>query len=206
MTRRASARRNAVRVIAGNLRSRKILFQELPGLRPTADRIRETLFNWLRNDVAGEVCLDLFAGSGALGIEALSRGAEKVVFVEKDPAASAMISENLEQLEIVNADISCIDASQWIQQYSVRTTSGVGDTQFGIVFLDPPFSDKSLYRVFSELDRSNLLKSNCKIYLESPCNITESDLPCRWVPIRSKKAGQVHYYLLEKRQESTDLK
>jgi 16S rRNA (guanine966-N2)-methyltransferase len=206
MNRSTSTRHNSVRIIAGNLRSRKIIFQDLPGLRPTADRIRETLFNWLRNDVAGEACLDLFAGSGALGIEALSRGAEKVTFVEKDAATSAMINQNLEQLAIVNAEISCMDAEQWIQQHSMRASNGARDSQFGIVFLDPPFSDKSLYRVCSQLDRSNLLKSNCKIYLESACNITESDLPCRWLPTKSKKAGQVHYYLLERRKGASDLK
>ena len=90
-----TAKRNTVRIIGGSLRSSKLDFPDLPGLRPTADRIRETVFNWLQNDIVGSYCIDLFAGSGALGIEAISRGASKVVLVESNPIISSAIRENL---------------------------------------------------------------------------------------------------------------
>src|SRR5271170_8121871 len=91
----ASAGRNSVRIIAGNWRGRRVNFPDLPGLRPTPDRVRETLFNWLQHSIAGSRCLDLFAGSGALGLEALSRGAMAAVFVEQDPAAARALQEQL---------------------------------------------------------------------------------------------------------------
>lgn len=200
MTKRAIAKRNAIRVIAGNLRSRKILFPDLPDLRPTSDRIRETLFNWLQHDIREATCLDLFAGSGALGIEALSRGAERVVFVEKEPEASDAIRENLARLEIGNAAIYCTEAERWMQQNTV------GEPQFGIVFLDPPFADDRVYRLCSQLDDSSLLKSNSKIYVETPFQLAGEALPGSWTITRSKSAGAVHYCLLERRQEYSDIK
>lgn len=192
MSNRAASKRNSVRIIGGELRSRKIVFEELPGLRPTSDRIRETLFNWLRETIRAENCLDLFAGSGALGIEALSRGAGRVVFVEKNPAASKMIRENLELFEVANADLICTDALSWL-----RTSANI-DWQFGIVFLDPPFADESIYQVCSELDTGNFLKPTCRIYIESAEIILEANLPDNWELIRQKKAGQVYYHLFQK--------
>ena len=141
MNEKTAHRRNSVRIIGGSLRNSKLEFPEVAGLRPTADRTRETLFNWLRNEVRGEYCLDLFVGSGALGMEAFSRGAKSVVFVEVNAAASAAILQNVERLNICNAEINCIDVCQWIDQQKKPLH------QFGLVFLDPPFADNLISKV-----------------------------------------------------------
>lgn len=189
MNKRAAARRNTVRIIGGTLRSRRLSFPDAAGLRPTPDRIRETLFNWLRDSVVDENCLDLFAGSGALGFEALSRGARQVVFVEINRLTSEAVTENLDALGVSNADLYCMDAMLWIDQQRDS------DSQFGIVFLDPPFTDNIVYRVCDRLQKSNRLKLGCKIYVESAVNLNDSEMPSNWSLIKSKKAGLVNFYL-----------
>lgn len=193
MKKGTSFKRNTVRIIGGSLRSRRINFPDLPRLRPTSDRIRETLFNWLQDGISEARCLDLFAGSGALGIEALSRGAERVVFVEKDQKAVSSIAENLHHFEITNADLYCMDARHWAQHYRNNM-----EGQYGVVFLDPPFTDNIIYQACSQLVESDCLKSKCKIYIEVADKLIKNKLPADWGLKRNKQAGLAQYYLFEK--------
>ncbi len=180
---------NSVRVIGGFHRTRKIHFPDAPGLRPTADRIRETLFNWLRDDIHGARCLDLFAGSGALGIESLSRGAKEVVFVEMNSLVKNALVESLAILDIRNAVIHMEDAISWIYRNSASTEP------FDVVFLDPPFADGLLPRVCQQLADAGLLKPNAKIYLESDAALPEIVAPDNWQALKSKRAGSVRFQL-----------
>lgn len=189
MNRKATHRHSSVRIIGGNLRNSKLEFPEIEGLRPTADRTRETLFNWIRNEIVGEYCLDLFAGSGALGMEAVSRGAEGVVFVESNARASGAILQNVERLNICNAEINCIDACQWLEQQRNVTR------KFGLVFLDPPFANNMLSAVCRQLAEGQLLKSGCRIYVEAATAISGREMPQNWSMLRSKQAGAVTYSL-----------
>lgn len=181
--------RNSVRIIAGDYRGRKVEFPSVIGLRPTADRIRETLFNWVRDQIIGETCLDMFSGSGAIGIEAASRGAAKVVFIEKDSRASKAIAESIQLLDVANAELINDNALHWLDQQIGKSV------QFGLVFLDPPFSENLLYITCEKLQSSGILKSNCRIYIESDQALIEAEMPRNWSCLKSKKAGAVRYYL-----------
>src|SRR5579872_6568635 len=151
--------RNEFRIIAGVWRRRKLKFPPLPGIRPSPDRVRETLFNWLMDHVAGARCLDLFAGSGALGLEALSRGASEVVFVDRERAALDAVGGHLATLAARGGSLVQADALVWLE------TPG---TPFDIVFLDPPFDAELLPRVCELLERGRWLKPGAHIYMEYP--------------------------------------
>ena len=191
MRKAQAAKRNSLRIIAGNYRGRKLGFPDVEGLRPTADRIRETLFNWLRDQTPGETCLDMFSGSGAIGFEAISRGAAKVIFIEQDRQASKAIAENIQLLDIANAELINDNALHWLARYKDDKA------QFGLVFLDPPFSENLLYIACEQLQNSGILKTNCKIYIETAQALIEADMPPGWICLKSKKAGAVRYYLYE---------
>lgn len=184
-----TAKRNSIRIIAGEFRGRKLGFPDVSGLRPTADRIRETLFNWVREQIPGETCLDMFAGSGAMGFEALSRGAAEVVFIEKDPKASKAIAENIQSLEVNNAKLVNDNALYWLAQHCNLKE------QFGLVFLDPPFKEELIYIACGQLQSSGILKSDSKIYVESASDLVEGEMPASWTQLKNKKAGSVRYYL-----------
>lgn len=184
-----SGHRNTIRIIGGAHRSRKLLFPAAPGLRPTADRVRETLFNWLQEDIAGARCLDLFAGSGALGLEALSRAASSVAFVDNNGDATRAISASLSLLGLDNASVHRGDALQWL-----RDQAACGQT-FDIVFLDPPFGAELLPSVTAALAASPVLGAGCKIYIETAEPLTEKELPSAWRQLKAKRAGAVNYYL-----------
>ncbi|MFK7863466.1 MAG: 16S rRNA (guanine(966)-N(2))-methyltransferase RsmD [Pseudohongiellaceae bacterium] len=181
---------SSVRIIGGELRSRKINFPELLGLRPTADRIRETLFNWLQFDIAGSHCLDLFSGSGALGLESLSRGASTVTLVEKNQVAAKAIQSNLQELNLAG-DVICLDALTWLEGYD--NAQG----KFDIVYLDPPFGETLIPAVCQKLEEKNMLYPNCKIYIEVASDNSELSYPPHWQETKKKKAGNVSYRLLE---------
>src|SRR6202051_2311293 len=140
----ASGGRNSVRIIGGGWRGRRVSFPDIPGLRPTPDRVRETLLNWLQRDIAGARCLDLFAGSGALGLEALSRGAKEVVFVEQAVAASRALQEQLTRL-------GGAGKSQVVEMGAARYLRSPA-RPFDIVFLDPPFGRDALAEYVPMLD------------------------------------------------------
>lgn len=174
--------RNRVRIVGGRWRSRLLAFPDVPGLRPTPDRVRETLFNWLGQDLTGKACLDLFAGSGVLGLEAASRGARCVVMVERDPRACATLERNLQALGPAPVRLVRGDALEFL-----ASDGGVYD----VVFLDPPYAmgerDRLLERVRARLAPGAL------VYVEGPETL---DARGGWEVFRSGRAGAVHYQLL----------
>jgi 16S rRNA (guanine966-N2)-methyltransferase len=175
-----------LRVIAGRYRGRTLVFNQAEGLRPTPDRIRETLFNWLQPVIAGARCLDMFAGSGLLGIEALSRGASRVVFVESQKPVLEQLKNNIGKIGAEDATVVFGDAFTAVEAI---------EKPFDIVFLDPPFHKGLLIRAMDHLAHSGLLKPAARVYLESECEITQAQVPEGWEIIRAKKAGQVFYHL-----------
>ncbi|MCB1777962.1 MAG: 16S rRNA (guanine(966)-N(2))-methyltransferase RsmD [Candidatus Competibacteraceae bacterium] len=179
----------ALRVIGGQWRSRRLEFPGLPGLRPTPDRVRETLFNWLAPVLPGARCLDLFAGSGALGIEALSRGAAEVVFVERQPRAVHALRDNLDRLSVSNARVDQFDALAWLRSPG---------TPFDIVWLDPPFSENLLEPACALLEQGGWLATMAWIYLEIQADQPRPPLPAHWTFHREKTAGRVAYRLVRR--------
>jgi 16S rRNA (guanine966-N2)-methyltransferase len=177
---------NQIRVIAGQWRGWRLSFPDLPGLRPTPDRVRETLFNWLAPVLPGARCLDLFAGSGALGVEALSRGAAEVVFVERQPLAVRTLRENLARLKTENARVELADALTWLRQPG---------TPFEVVLLDPPFGESLLEPACAALERNGWLAETAWIYLEAEAERERSPWPAHWTIHREQIAGAVSYRL-----------
>ena len=186
----AHAPRGEVRIIGGAWRSRRLAFPASEGLRPTPDRVRETVFNWLTPYLPGAACLDLFAGSGAFGFEALSRGAARAVLVEKRLEVVAALRHNREQLKAEHADIVHADAVEFLRGPAAA---------FDIVFLDPPYASGLLAPCVELLDTRGWLKPDAIIYLEAPEG-EAPPLPATWQPVRSKTAGQVGYHLARKTQ------
>lgn len=175
-----------LRIIAGAWRGRRILFPDRPGLRPTPDRVRETLFNWLAPRIAGARCLDLFAGSGALGLEALSRGAAAVTFVESDPVAARALATTVAALAPDRGQVIETDASRFLGRQPVP---------FDIVFLDPPFGCGLLPAAIHPLDTRGWLAPAAWVYLEAPAADGLPELPRDWVLHRSGRAGAVGFHL-----------
>ncbi len=186
-------KQNQLRIIAGQWRGRKLNFADGEGLRPTMDRVRETLFNWLQNDIAGARCLDLFSGSGALGLEALSRYAGEVVMVDKNPQAIRTIRQNLELLNAENAQLKQMDALAYLQQLADSNSS---PQSFDIVFLDPPFNQQLVAIFCEQLVQSDCLSEGALIYIEIEKNTRLPQLPDSWTLSKEKKAGQLAYYLV----------
>ena len=183
----ASGGRNSVRIIGGGWRGRRVSFPDIPGLRPTPDRVRETLFNWLQHAVGSARCLDLFAGSGALGLEALSRGAKELVFVEQAVAASRALQEQLVRLGgNTRAQVVEMGAARYL-----RTPA----PPFDIVFLDPPFGRDALAEYVPMLDAGNWVKVGGLVYLENEKPAGAPALPAHWELLKSKSAGEVGYHL-----------
>src|ERR1700677_1825661 len=179
--------RHSVRIIAGGWRGRRVNFPDLPGLRPTPDRVRETLFNWLQHAGAGARCLDLFAGSGALGLEALSRGAKQLVFVEQAVAASRSLQEQLIRW-------GGEGRGQVVEMGAARYLRSAAEP-FDIVFLDPPFGRGALAEYVPLLDEGGWLKPGALVYLENEKAEGVPALPAHWELLKSKSAGEVGYHL-----------
>lgn len=189
---------NTLRIIGGEWRSRKLSFIDAEGLRPTPDRIRETLFNWLQWRVHGANCLDLFAGSGILGLEAFSRGSAQVDFVEKDKAVTKQLESNLELLKSDVSDVKVHqeDALEYLQKYKTSKKRGGA---YNIIFLDPPYRQNLLEKALNIIcDKENgLADENTLIYLEH-----ESEESFDWDEfglkvLKQANAGQVKCYLME---------
>jgi 16S rRNA (guanine966-N2)-methyltransferase len=194
MGRRTSQGRNdrgspsgRLRIVAGKWRSRLLPVADEPGLRPTSERIRETLFNWLASTIEGSRCLDLFAGSGALGLEALSRGAGEVVFVENSARAAAVLEESVNMLEASGARIHKADAIRYLKSEP---------EPFDIVFLDPPFAADLLEDLCRLLSEDNWLAEGARVYLEQGRERPLPGLPDGWTILNDKTAGQVRYALV----------
>ena len=176
---------NKVRIIGGTHRSRLIEFPDAEGLRPTPDRVRETVFNWLGQTLYGKRCLDMFAGSGALGFEAASRGADQVLMVENNRAVYQALQANLKKLALSNVALRCEDGLKFAMQQN-----GL----FDVVFLDPPFKSDYLPRLLPLLE--NGLVQGGVVYLESG---TAFEPDSAWQVVKRSKAGAVHYQLLERK-------
>lgn len=184
-TKSRSHHEGQLRIIGGQWRGRKLQFREAEGLRPTGDRIRETLFNWLAPTIEGARCLDLFAGSGALGLEALSRGAELCDFVELNRDSAREIRQHLQTLRCESGRVFDTPAGDFLRN---------SDARFDIVFLDPPFKRGLLSEVLPLLGQR--LKPDSLVYLEHAAD-EFIDLPKGWVARKHKTAGQVCYGLYQ---------
>lgn len=189
------AQARVIRIIGGSMRGRRIRFPDVAEVRPTPDRVRETLFNWLGPRVNGSRCLDLFAGSGALGLEALSRGAASVVFVEQNAAVARALSALVTEWKVQGARVEHLDA--------LRFLAGPVDLAhpaepFDFVFLDPPFASGVLSRSATLLERHGWLASEALIYVECPAHDALPALPPGWRSLKTKRAGEVGYHLFAK--------
>lgn len=182
-----AAQSRVLRIIGGTWRGRKLRFPAQEEIRPTPDRVRETLFNWLGPRVVGARCLDLFAGSGALGLEALSRGATQVTFVERDAVAVRELRARLAEWGAVGGQVE--------QTEAVRFLNGSA-LPFEIVFLDPPFASGLLPPVATLLEQRHWLSANALIYVETDASTGLPALPGTWAVTRTKQAGAVGYHLL----------
>lgn len=178
---------SSIRIIAGQWRGRKIPVAEIEGLRPTGDRIRETLFNWLDAEIDGARCLDLFAGSGVLGLEALSRGAGQVVALESSRVAVNALNEAAQLLDTSALQVMQLDAVQWLKSKPAGP--------FDLVFIDPPFQAGLLDESLALLAASNSLTAGALIYIERDRNDDPPQLPAGWQVYKDKVAGSVSYAL-----------
>lgn len=185
---RTSRRSGQLRIIAGEWRGRRLPVAAVPGLRPTPDRVRETLFNWLAPFLPGARCLDLFAGSGALGLEALSRGAASCLFMEQSRAAAR-------QLEAALAELGAGERARVYTGDALRLSARQCDPGFDIVFLDPPFRCGWTQRCLAMLAYPGYLAGVAWVYLESGVDETLPTLPGHWHLHRQRVAGQVSYRL-----------
>ena len=176
-----------LRIVAGNWRSRLLDIADVEGLRPTGERIRETLFNWLAPHIHGAHCLDLFAGTGALGLEALSRGAASAVFVERSPIAAKQLRINLDVLDAHGATV--------LQQNAVDYLEGASGRRFDIVFLDPPFAADLLEETCALLQQGRHLADGALIYIEEDRSRPGPEMPGGWRVLKNKTAGNVRYML-----------
>lgn len=181
--------KSKLKIIAGEWRSRQLLFQDTPGLRPTPSRVRETLFNWLQQDVVGSQCLDLYAGSGALGFEAASRGANSVTMVELNAQACRLIKENSVKLSAKQIKI--------IQSEVFKFLAGDASPH-NVVFLDPPFTKNMAQQTCQWLEDKGWLATDAKIYVEVESQLALDDIPENWLCLKSKKSGEVGYYLFKR--------
>ncbi len=183
---------NKVRIIGGAFRGRSLKVLIHPGLRPTPDRVRETVFNWLSPHIVNARCLDLFAGTGALGFESLSRGAAEVVFVDKFPPIINAIENAAKTFDVT-------ERCHFIRMSAVSYLEKIKDNNpvFDIIFLDPPFATPLLAQCIDLLAKSTLVNANTLIYIESPSPLTAEDIPVMWQLLKAKTAGEVAYHLVQ---------
>ncbi|MCG6347182.1 16S rRNA (guanine(966)-N(2))-methyltransferase RsmD [Vibrio fluvialis] len=181
-----------VRIISGLWRGRKLPVHDAEGLRPTTDRVKETLFNWLAQDIPHARCLDLFAGSGGLGFESASRQADKVTMLEMNPQAFAQLKTNIAALKASNIEAVNTDTLAYLKQPGQA---------YDVVFIDPPFRQGLLQETVQLLEQNGWLAANAMIYIESEKELPLTELPECWQLYREKLAGQVCYRLFERTSE-----
>ncbi|AZL85977.1 16S rRNA (guanine(966)-N(2))-methyltransferase RsmD [Aliivibrio salmonicida] len=189
-TNRASG---SIRIISGRWRGRKLPVHDAEGLRPTTDRIKETVFNWLALDIPRSRCLDLFSGSGGLGFEAASRGAEHVVMLELNKQAHTQLKQNAESLKADNIELHHIDALAYLNQTPTPFP-------FDVVFIDPPFRKDLLEETLTKLEQNGWLTKNAMIYIEAEKELSSLPTPAHWRLHRDKTAGQVTFKLYEREE------
>ena len=183
-------RPNTLRIIGGSWRGRLLHFPDADALRPTPDRVRETLFNWLGQDLTGLRCLDLFAGSGVLGLEALSRNADRVTFVEQSPRICRAIAESAKILGATDFQLHCCDALEFLRREDRLLRDSQTAGPFDIVFLDPPYGQDWIENVLPRL--ATIVSPDARMYFEADQAITAL---AGWAILKSAKAGMVHYGL-----------
>lgn len=191
---RASKGSGRLRIIAGRYGGRILPVPDAPGLRPTGDRIRETLFNWLAPVIAGARCLDAFAGSGALGLEAASRGAARVTQIERSERVARQLQENIRSLNADNVEVVRADALRWLAG-SPRAA------RYDLVFLDPPFSENLLGPACRLLAERGWLAPSARIYIETDAHEALPELPADWETLRDRTAGAVRFMLVDTHTE-----
>jgi 16S rRNA (guanine966-N2)-methyltransferase len=184
-----SAKNNRVRIIGGDWRGRRLEVADVPGLRPSGDRCRETLFNWLQPWVAAADCTDLFAGTGALGFEAASRGAATVLIVEKHPRALEVLRQSIEQLQAEQVKLHVGGAMSFIE--------GLAEDSLDLVFVDPPFDSNLGAAVLAKLDEQGCVRRGGFIYVESPASVQLSP-PDGWGTWRDQQMGEVRMQLFRR--------
>lgn len=175
--------RGEIRIIGGDFRGRKLLVRQAEGLRPTADRIRETLFNWLQFEVPGASCLDVFAGTGALGFEALSRGAAHVTCLELSQQNAAQLKANQQRLKVDNLEVIQADSLAWLSQPAT--------SPFDLIFLDPPFHQNLMQITLEKLFANGYLSESSWLYLEQEKSLDWPTFPDAWQIYRNKTTSQV---------------
>lgn len=190
---RSSGAAGQIRIIGGQWRGRKLPVPDSAGLRPTTDRVRETLFNWLAPDIQEARCLDCFAGSGALGLEALSRYAASATLLEMERAVAQQLSQNLQTLRATQGTVVQTNTLQWLSQPG---------EPFDVVFVDPPFRKGLLLETLTLLEKNGWLTENALIYVESEVEHGTPVAPANWDLHREKIAGQVAYRLYQRQQET----
>ncbi len=182
-----------LRIVAGNWRSRLLDIASVDGLRPTSERIRETLFNWLTPMIEGSRCLDLFAGTGALGLEALSRGAATTVFVEASPVAARQLEKNVRQLGATGAIVCRQKAADFLR---------ANEQAFDIIFIDPPFAADLHEETCRLLAQNKALAPGALVYIEQDRDRPAVELPPGWQVLKDKTAGNVRFRLARVGEES----
>ncbi len=187
---------NQLRIIAGEWRGRKLRFPDAPNLRPTPDRVRETVFNWLAPTIHGARCLDLFAGSGALGLEALSRGAAFTTFVDSHKKVTQALQEHLILLNAKGkAEVLQIDGMKFLSHTKFLNTEA---KIYDLVFLDPPYHLDFMKKVVPLLEANGWLSDNAMLYLEIEKRQSLPELPENWKMLKEKIAGEVNYFLFQR--------
>ncbi len=181
--------KNSFQIIGGVHRGRKFYFPEADGLRPSPNKVRETLFNWLQFETAGKTFLDLFSGSGALSFEAISRGAKHIVSVEKDNTAFDFLQENKRLLKADNLTIFNQDAFDFLDKKSTEW--------FDFILLDPPFYKNYLEKILKLMTKNDFIAKDGKIYIESEFEITDDFLKNAFTINKQKKSGAVYYCLIQ---------
>ncbi len=194
-TKKQSQKKGSVRIIGGDFRGRKLPVLSLDGLRPTADRVRETLFNWLQFDVANSKCLDVFSGSGSLGFEALSRRADKVVFLEESSTIAVQLKHNIKLLQLspARAEVKVTDSLKFLQATPPRQP-------FDIVFIDPPFNLNLMQLTVDLLFKNTWINSHGWLYLEQENSLDWPILSKNWICYREKSTSQVKYGLFRQKE------
>jgi len=177
-----------VRIIAGQWRGRKLPVANVPGLRPSGDRGRETLFNWLAPHLPGATCADLFAGSGALGFEAASRGARQVVMVEQNRLAVQGLEASIAMLNANQVRVMPMDALAWLKS--------AGESEFDLVFADPPFDSRLYEQIAPSVSESGCLRQGGLLYIESPAADLPPVIPAGWSTWKEKRVGDVRMTIL----------
>ncbi|MBC7001149.1 16S rRNA (guanine(966)-N(2))-methyltransferase RsmD [Photobacterium sp. BZF1] len=186
-----SRRDGFVRIISGRWRGRKLPVHDVEGLRPTTDRVKETVFNWLAQDIIEARCLDLFTGSGSLSFEALSRGASHVTMLELDKMAADQLEKNRATIGADNAKVLNTDSLAFLKQ---------AGTPHDVVFIDPPFRKDLIDEAIALLEQNNWLSPHAVIYIEAEKELGELVTPAHWHLHREKTAGQVCYRLFEREE------